>query len=333
MATEVKDNYSEVQERQLQQVFEAVKKREVKNFYFAACGGSLAALQEGDYIIAKELEIPTRAYTANEFVYDPPKALGENSVVIVRSHSGTTPETVRAVEEARKKGALTVAVSMDPKSPLCEAAEYTVQYTYGDELKDAYDGDNAMYARLIYGLLHTLNPNEKYPRILEALKNIQHLYDVNKEVFKEAAEEFGKKYKREDVIYLMASGAYYPQAYSFTSCLLMEMLWVHSNAIHTGEYFHGPFEVTDFDVPFLIIKSNGPTRLLDERAIAFAEKYSDKVEVVDTAEFKLEGVDEDLQEYVGPLVSGPVMRQYAQALSDYKGHPLSVRRYMWKMEY
>jgi len=72
---------------------------------------------------------------------------------------------------------------------------------------------------------------------------------------------------------------------------------------------------------------------LDERAIKFAEQYSENVEVLDTTAFDYQNVDDDLKEYFGPAVTGSVLRLYADALAEHTGHPLSVRRYMWKMEY
>ena len=319
-------------QEQISQVVKAIKGMEVKNFFFVGCGGSKAALGSGDYFVDRELDYATKVYTANEFIHLNPKSLGKGSVVITRSHSGTTPETVAAAAFARKKGALTIAVSMDTESPLCKEAEYVVGYNYKDG-SDAVDGDVGIYWALIFNILNTLSPNEKYERVLSQLSGLQKMLDVNKEKVFETAYEFGSRNKREKLIYTMASGAYYEQAYSFTSCLLMEMLWIDSNAIHAGEYFHGPFEITDYDVPFLIIKGEGPSRPLDERAIAFAKKFSKNVEVVDIAALDYTGVDDDLKEYFGPALAGIVMRQYADGLSEHTGHPLSVRRYMWKMDY
>ena len=76
-------------------------------------------------------------YTANEFVYDTPKRLNENSVVISCSHSGNTPETVEATKLARSKGALTICLSNLEGSPLWEAAEYPVHYDWGKEVSDS----------------------------------------------------------------------------------------------------------------------------------------------------------------------------------------------------
>lgn len=319
-------------QQQISNVVEAVKTMDVKNIFFVGCGGSKAALGPGEYFVSRELDIPSKVYTANEFIHMDPKSLGKGSLVITRSHSGTTPETVEATKFAREKGALTVSISMDTESPLCKEAEYVVHYNYKDG-SDAVDGDTGMYFALIFNLLNTFAPNEKFDRFLKSLNGLENLLNVNKEKFKEVSDNFGKRNKREKLIYTMASGAYFDQAYSFTSCLLMEMLWIHSNAIHAGEFFHGPFEITDYDVPFLIINGEGSTRPLDERAIEFAKKFSNNVEVVDMKDLDMTGVEEDLKEYYAPVLSGAVMRLYADGLAEHTGHPLSVRRYMWKMEY
>lgn len=334
MTTIRRSKMNKEQEVLVQDFLKALSNKKVKNFYFVACGGSWAVSELGNYLLDKEVDIPTRSYTANEFVHHTPKGLDENSVVITRSHSGTTPETVEAAKLAREKGALTLGITMDPASPLGVANEHVVKYEYSKEVHvDAYDGDYGVFFRLMYGIMNTLSPNEKYERALEAVKNLDELFKVNKDKVEQQARAWAERNKREAGVYVMASGENYQNAYSFASCLLMEMLWVHSNPIHTGEFFHGPFEITDFDVPFLILQSNGATRELDQRAINFAQKYSENVEVIDANTFDYPGVEKDLEEVLSPFIAGPVMRTFADQLSDTTGHPLSVRRYMWRMEY
>ncbi|GLC90105.1 SIS domain-containing protein [Lysinibacillus piscis] len=317
---------------QIDNALNAIAKKDVQSIFFVACGGSMASLSSGDYFVSREVAVPSATYTSNEFIHRSPKTLGENSIVILRSHSGTTPETVEAVKFAKEKGALTVAISMDEESPLCAAADYVIHYNYKDG-SDAIDGEAGMYYTFIFKLLNQLEPNEKYERFVNQLQGLQSLIDINVNEYTAKGDAFGKKYKREKLIYTMASGPYYAHAYSFTSCLLMEMLWIHSNAIHSGEYFHGPFEVTDYDVPFLMVMGEGASRPLDQRALDFVAKFSDKVEVVDVAEFNYGQTDEDLREYFGSILASPVLRVYADGLAEHTGHPLSVRRYMWKMEY
>jgi fructoselysine 6-phosphate deglycase len=320
------------QVQQLNQALQAVKARTIHNIYFVACGGSKAIFEPAQYICDSEIALPSAVYTANEFVYRSPKGLGPNSLVISCSHSGNTPETVAATSKARDAGALTVCFSFKPGSPLWEAAEYGIEYTWGPESRPS-ESNNAMLLRLVFGILNVLSPFEKYQRALKCVDALDDIIAKNRAATLQNAVAYGNAYKREPFIYTMSSGACYGVAYSFAVCLLMEMLWIHSHAIHSGEYFHGPFEVTDDNVPFIIILNSGATRYLDERALAFAKKYSNRIEVIDTKTFDMDGICEDLQGYFAPAVVGAVLRQYADQLAEKKGHPLSVRRYMWKMEY
>jgi fructoselysine 6-phosphate deglycase len=38
-------------------------------------------------------------------------------------------------------------------------------------------------------------------------------------------------------------------------------------------------------------------------------------------------------EYLQSMIFTPLLRNYAIRLADDRGHPLTVRRYMWRMDY
>lgn len=321
------------QEHKLQHeaAVKAVKERKITQIYLVACGGSKAFMHPVQYIFDLETTIPAAVYSSNEFVHRCPKALGPQALFISCSHSGNTPETVRATELAREKGALTIALSNLEDSPLWKAAEYPIHYDWKE--CDFSDSRYGMIYALIFGVLNALQPDERYERAINTVDVLQPAIDRAKEQHKELADQFGRAHKRDNLIYTMASGSNYGSAYSFSICLLMEMSWVNSNAIHSGEYFHGPFECTDFDVPFLVLKGIDACRPLDERAEKFCRKYSERVTTIDAADFDLHEVPEDLRCYFAAVVTDYVLRDYAEALADHRGHPLSVRRYMWRMEY
>ncbi len=248
------------------------------------------------------------------------------------SHSGTTPETVEAASYARAQGALTIALTHDPASPLAEAAEYVVTYQHGDEKNFSYTAAPLLY-RLVRALIDKTNGTNDLERVTKAVEKLDEIVRAEQTKVAPVADEWGKKHARSQVIYTLSSGANYGVGYSFAICLLQEMLWVHSQGINAAEYFHGPFEVTDFDVPFMSLVGLGETRAIDERALAFAQKKSEDVLVLDANEWELSAVPEDLRAEYAHLVFSPVIRCFADALADHKGHPLSVRRYMWRMEY
>ncbi|QQO07387.1 SIS domain-containing protein [Breznakiella homolactica] len=323
---------SSIHAEYLSKAIAAVKQKNPKNIYFVACGGSMAYMYNQQYIFDVETDIPAFILSSNEFIHRSPKGLGPDSLVVSCSHSGNTPETVEATKVARSKGALTVAYSHEENSPLWQAAEYNLHYDWGPE-SDAYEHKAGMALRFIFGALNALRPNEKYARALESIKDLNNIFERNKKKFAAEADKWGASHKREPIIYTMGSGPVYGEAYAFAICFLQEMLWVHSSSIHTGEYFHGPFEITDYDVPFLLFKTAGETRPLDERAENFAKKFSQKVTVLDAKDFDWTGIDKDLYSYLSTPIFGAVSRTYAERMAEHRGHPLTVRRYMWKMDY
>ena len=307
-------------------------KKKINHFYFVACGGSLAFMMPASFIFTREIDIPASYHPANEFVHMQPKSLGPDSVVITCSHSGTTPETVKATEYARSLGATTIALTHLEDSPLWKAAEYPLHYDWGKEA-DSSDLNKGILYSLIFHILDGISPSEKYKKGIKSIDGLDTAMKKVREQFKDVTAQWGKKYKRESLIYTMGSGADLGETYSFSICLLMEMQWINSSCIHSGEYFHGPFEVTDFDVPFIIVKGLGCTRPLDERAYNFCSKYSEKIMLIDEAEFDMSDIEEEVREYYSPLLTGAVLRSLADALAYERGHDLGVRRYMWMIEY
>ena len=142
-----------------------------------------------------------------------------------------------------------------------------------------------------------------------------------------------EEYQNDSVIYTMGSGAAYGAAYMESICIFMEMQWLDSSSIHTGEFFHGPFEVTDANRPFMIQISEGSTRELDERALTFLKTYAKRIEVLDAKELGLSTIDASVVDYFNHALFNNVYPIYNHALAVKREHPLTTRRYMWKVEY
>jgi len=311
----------------------AAERASVTDIFFVACGGSNALLMSGQYAVEREAEtIASFSFSSAEFLARKPKRLGKNSIVILCSHSGNTPETVAAATFAREAGALTIAFTHLEGSPLDQAAEATILYQFNPQ-SVSVDHAAPLLMRLVFGILEAREGNTKRATVDAALTGISERIDGVIASHAKSIAAWAESYKRAPVIYTMGSGANWGAAYSFSICILQEMQWVHTAAIHSGEYFHGPFEITDFDTPFIILKGLGNARKMDERAVKFAKKYSRCLLVLDALEFDLEAKAGDVAEYLTPMLFTALLRAYAVALADRRGHPLTVRRYMWRMEY
>lgn len=312
----------------------AIAKRDaVQTLYLVACGGSLAQMHLPKYAVDREARlIDAEVLSSAEFIARNPRRLNATSVVILCSSSGNTPETVAAARFAREKGAHVIGLTTKPGSELAQAADSVVTYI-STPIVGSADSPSGIILRLVAGIMHQREGMAKYEALMQALMQVTAITTSAQEKHAPAVREWAAASKREAVIYTLSSGSNWGAAYGFSICILQEMQWIHSQAIHSGEYFHGPFEVTDFDTSFILLLGLGPTRAMDERARAFAEKYSQRLLVLDAADFDMPGVDLAVAEYITPLVFQPLMRSYAVRLSEERGHPLTVRRYMWKMEY
>ena len=114
----------------------------------------------------------------------------------------------------------------------------------------------------------------------------------------------------------------------------MEMQWQSCAYIHSGEYFHGPFEVSTEGKPYVFFMSDGATRPMDARALTFLERMGAKVALIDSKDYGLaDAVPASVITYFNPLLHLAVMREYGNQIAEARQHPLTMRRYMWKLSY
>lgn len=302
----------------------------IKSVYFVACGGSYAGLHPGKYFLESESkELKVDHYSSNEFCHATPKSLGEHSIVITQSSSGNTPETVKAAEIAQKAGAASIVITNKPESPLAQNGDYVLVPEKGSTANSG----QGYSLQLAVEILNQTEGYENYDEMYNGFDRIDKIVGNATKFIAPRAEKWAKMYKDEKLIYTMGSGSAYSVAYSFAICLLMEMQWINSSAIHSGEYFHGPFEITDKDVPFIMMMSTGRTRALDQRALDFLHRFGEKIMVLDNEEMGLNALDPNVAEFFNQIFTAALLDMFYMDLCEVRKHPRPTRRYMWKLKY
>ena len=252
----------------------------LKHVYFVACGGSKAAIFPGLYLLQSEAKtFSATTYTSNEFVHATPKELDERCVAVICSLKAT-PETVEAVKTANAAGAVTIAMTGNMQTGMAKVGQYVVTYSNGDDQVYS-DSNQANALRIGFELLKQFENWENYDKAMEAYRYIDEIIEEGKKNVLADAKAWAEKYKDEPVFYVLASGSNYGVAYSMCCCHFMEMQWKHAVCLHTGEYFHGPFETTDKKLPMILLMSEGRTRALDERCLKFLRTYAENYIVID----------------------------------------------------
>lgn len=314
-------------------VLEGLKGRTFQNIYFVACGGSLALMQPSQYLVDTKAErLAAQSLNSNEFIYRNQPALGAESVVILCSQEGKTPETVAAAAYARRKEATVVTIAMEDNTPLEQEGEFYVKYGYYGTA-DAIDTSYGVMYLLTAGILEQQEELAIFGDMVRNLENLTAVLKGAKEQYQPRARAFAESCRDDRVIYSLASGSDYSQAYVFCNCYLMEMQWMNAIPIHAGEFFHGPFEIIEKDSPVVLLMGLDQTRYLEERALTFLTAYTDRVFQIDMAGVDFTGIDEEWRGYLAPLVINNICRMYAQNIADVRDHSLDIRRYMHIVEY
>ncbi|NDL62269.1 SIS domain-containing protein [Acerihabitans arboris] len=301
--------------------------------FLVACGGSLVDMYPAKYFLESEAAaLQVGMYTANEFVCATPKILGANSLVIVCSHGGDTPESVAAAKLARERRAVTVTLTHNDRAQLIEHADHNILYAWGNDT-NVIDNPMAIILSLCVETLRQVEGFAGYQDFQQGLRQINGVIAAGRRQVAGRCADFARRFKDESLFYILSSGASYGHAYGFAICSLMEMQRVNASAIHSGEYFHGPFEVTDGETPFILMMNEGRTRVMDERALTFLEQYAGKVEVIDARELGIGALPPSVVEFFNPVLFYSIMCEYRAALADIRHHPLETRRYMGQVAY
>ena len=321
--------------QQIAAVRAAAEKREIRDIYVAACGGSLATLYPVKYILERETDAVTvSAVNAAEFYNDPPCRLGEHALVILNSQSGTTAETVAAARLARERGALTAAFTTAPGSVMEQTVDCPIYY-YDDPV-NPYPLLLSIFPevyQLTYALLDLLNGTDRLPVMETAMEELETVCKRAVAQFAPQAREFARKHRTEPGIYTVSAGLDRCVAYILTNCSFMESVWRHSSPLHAGELFHGACEAIGRETPVVAFLGLGRYRPVEERAVKFLQRITDKLTVLDAAALDLDGIPEELRAVAAPLVLHAVASDFCLQLSYLTGHPMSSRRYMGVMKY
>ncbi|KXZ36930.1 MULTISPECIES: MurR/RpiR family transcriptional regulator [Vibrio] len=107
--------------QKLSQVSESIK--QAKSVYFLGVGSSGISAENAKYRFMR-IGLNVDALTTNHYMYMKAALLTKGDVAIGISHSGQSSETAKALKIAKQSGATTVAVTHNPRSSICEYADY-----------------------------------------------------------------------------------------------------------------------------------------------------------------------------------------------------------------
>lgn len=235
--------------------------RRIQKIYITACGTAAYAGMVGKTLIEKIARIPVEVVIGSEFRYNDP-IIDENTVVLAISQSGETADTLAAMEEGRKKGAILWSIVNAVGSQAMRVADGSISMQTGPEIGVASTKaftaplvDQYMLAILLADLRGTID--DKTRRALVAdLRLIPDLVGraLEREPQVEKAAHALKDIR--DCLYL-GRGINMPIAYE-GALKLKEISYIHAEGYPAGEMKHGPIALIDEHMPVVCITPKDP---------------------------------------------------------------------------
>jgi glucosamine--fructose-6-phosphate aminotransferase (isomerizing) len=271
------------------------KARKIHKIIITACGTASHAGMIGKILIERITHIPTQMEIASEFRYGDP-IVDQNTVVLAISQSGETADTLAAMEEGRKKGAVVWSIVNAIGTQAMRIADGYISMQVGPEIGVASTKaftapivDLYMLAILLADMRGSLDEKSRRQLVGDLLA-IPDL--VGKCLDRQAdVEDIAEKLKETRSCLYLGRGINMPIAYE-GALKLKEISYIHAEGYPAGEMKHGPIALIDRDMPVIVIAPRDP----------WYEKMISQIEQAKARGGTVIAVATDGDELVPPLV-------------------------------
>jgi glutamine---fructose-6-phosphate transaminase (isomerizing) len=169
----------------------------------------------------------------------------EGALFLTISQSGRSPDLIKLAQAAREGGALTVALTNDPASPLAECCEVVLPLHAGPEKSVAATKSYIASLAALLQLLAVWSDDADLKGAVERLPD--DLADALKRDWQRAVPALAETRS----LYVVGRGAGYATAQE-AALKLKETCGLHAEAMSAAEIMHGPLTLAGGDFPVVL---------------------------------------------------------------------------------
>jgi glucosamine--fructose-6-phosphate aminotransferase (isomerizing) len=297
----------------------AVRRATIDYVLIAARGTSDHAATYAQYAIGSIARLPVALAAPSLFTqYRTPLRI-RHALVIGISQSGQSPDVVSVVEEARRQGAVTAAITNDPASPLAGGADHLLPINAGIEASVAatktYIGEMVAVAVLAA----TLGD----PPVAEwrALRRVPDAILAALSLEGRAAELAAQRAGLEECVIL-------GRGYNLSTALewalkLRELAYVRAHGYSTADFQHGPVASLPPGGDLLAVSAAGPMAS-DLAGLLVRLRRERRARPLCIAEVPIRGIEtlaygDALPEWLSPIAAIVPAQLFTVALTAAKG--------------
>ncbi len=220
-----------------------------------ARGSSDNASTYGKYLLEGLAGLPTALASPSLFtLYHTPPRLAD-ALVIGVSQSGQAADVVEVVHQARRQGALTLAITNTPDSPLAEAAEHVLLLEAGVEKALAatktVTTECVAYALLATTITQNVDLFDGLHRLPDAISSVLAQEDHITTLAREWLEA--------ERTIILGRGYSYGAAQE-SALKLKETCYINAESFSAADFMHGPLAIIEPGYPVLALLSHDATQ-------------------------------------------------------------------------
>jgi glucosamine--fructose-6-phosphate aminotransferase (isomerizing) len=236
---------------------EAVRERleKARHLIIVSCGTSYYAGLYARYVFEALTDLMVETELASEFRYRKLN-IRENTVVLAISQSGETADTLAALREARRKGALVLGLVNVVGSTIARETHAGVYSHAGIEVGVASTKSfiSQLTILVLMALLLGRSRDLSYEEGEKILRGLERIPDQIREVLTQSdrIRELARHYSKSEHFLFIGRKYQYPVALE-GALKLKEISYIHAEGYAAGEMKHGPIALIDPSFPTLAL--------------------------------------------------------------------------------
>jgi glucosamine--fructose-6-phosphate aminotransferase (isomerizing) len=314
--------------------------RRYRDVVLLGMGTSLHAAMIGEYVIEDWAGIPARAEDASEFRYRRP-TFGKDTLAVVVTQSGETADTLVGLNQAKERGALTVAVTNVVASSAARDADGAIYLHAGPEIGVASTKTFLAHLVSLYLLalrMATVNGRVSLERRRDLVTALRALPEQVRAILERENEiaAMAHRYSKYRNFMYSGRGLGYPVALE-GALKLKEISYIHAEGTTGGELKHGPIALVDKSFPVIAICTASATKdKMVNNVHEIVARDAPVLALVTVGDHSLDGVATDtfvmpaVEEAVGAILNIVLLQLFAYHMAVELGQDVDQPRNLAK---
>jgi len=320
------------QRKNVEKIAAEIQSRDIQFAFLAARGTSDNAGRYANYLWGAMNGLPLALATPSLFTYyqRPPKL--RNALVVGVSQSGQSPDIVSVLQEGKRQGNLTLAITNDANSPLAQDADFVLEVKAGPELAVAATKTYTTELMAIAMLSAALAVDKmRWDELGQVAGWVDEVLGLD-ETIRQAAQRY--RYMQNCVV--LGRGYNYATAFEW-ALKLKELTYIEAEPYSSADFRHGPVAMVAQGFPVMAVAPLG--KVLDSMLDLLTHLKKDllaELVIISNAEAALSmaqiafSIPAGIPEWLSPLVAIVPAQLFAYHLTLAKGydteHPRTIAK-------